>query len=414
MSKKATAPSVHVVLDTNCLFTEAADKLICAEISSFIQKSLPDLGTQIHWYIPEIVKGERKFQMLERATKLLPTLGKLELLLGHALGITEDVLQSRVDEAIKRQIDSHSLKEIVADYSQIDWTRIVNAAVMRLPPFEPGEKEKGFRDAIVLEGFFQLAESLPKSPTSARIVLLSGDKLLADAAQGRIGDRTNITIAPDLDTLKSLLNAIASQLTQETVEKIVPRANELFFKPQDKETLYYQWEIRKKIDEEFRDQMRESPDSKFSVKVEKTLVGPTTFLSKEKQRLILSSKIVFQVAASERIAEPVLVQADDPRMFPTVTPSIGAGQFGVPMGTASPLVVRSNQPMGGPAFGRPAVGLGLGLYGAAAQDYTWREIVRRRGNKSFDVIWGVTLMRNGSLSNSKFDKIEFRSSTWED
>jgi hypothetical protein len=243
---------------------------------------------------------------------------------------------------------------------------------------------------------------------------LSGDKLLADAAQGRIGDRTNITIAPDLDTLKSLLNAIASQLTQETVEKIVPRANELFFKPQDKETLYYQWEIRKKIDEEFRDQMRESPDSKFSVKVEKTLVGPTTFLSKEKQRLILSSKIVFQVAASERIAEPVLVQADDPRMFPTVTPSIGAGQFGVPMGTASPLVVRSNQPMGGPAFGRPAVGLGLGLYGAAAQDYTWREIVRRRGNKSFDVIWGVTLMRNGSLSNSKFDKIEFRSSTWED
>jgi hypothetical protein len=94
------------------LFTEAADKLICSDISDFIQTDSQQLGLKISWHIPAVVKAERKYQMLERGKKLLPSLAKVESLLGHALGINEEVLDSRVDDAIKRQMD------------QLSWSRL--------------------------------------------------------------------------------------------------------------------------------------------------------------------------------------------------------------------------------------------------------------------------------------------------
>src|SRR5690242_12245577 len=111
MSSKRTAPKVAIVLDTNCLYTEAADKLVCQDISDFILQEVPTLGVEITWHLPSVVKAERRHQMLERARKLLPNLQKLENLLGHALGINEEVLVSRVDEAIRRQAELHKIAE---------------------------------------------------------------------------------------------------------------------------------------------------------------------------------------------------------------------------------------------------------------------------------------------------------------
>jgi hypothetical protein len=89
---KHQPPSIQVVLDTNCLFTEAADKLICADLSEFILNDSRQLGLKITWHLPSVVKAERKYQMMERGKKLLPNLAKVESLLGHALGINAEVL----------------------------------------------------------------------------------------------------------------------------------------------------------------------------------------------------------------------------------------------------------------------------------------------------------------------------------
>jgi hypothetical protein len=65
-------------------------------------------------------------------------------------------------------------------------------SVFRLPPFDVGESEKGFRDAILVETFCQLVKTLPKTPAICRIVLLSSDELLLEAATNRLHDRNNI------------------------------------------------------------------------------------------------------------------------------------------------------------------------------------------------------------------------------
>jgi hypothetical protein len=55
MAKK-TGTAVHVVLDTNSLFTEAADKLVSRDVSEFILATNSQAGLTITWYLPWIVK----------------------------------------------------------------------------------------------------------------------------------------------------------------------------------------------------------------------------------------------------------------------------------------------------------------------------------------------------------------------
>jgi hypothetical protein len=39
---------------------------------------------------------------------------------------------------------------------KVDWNRLIENAVTRRAPFEEGEKEKGFRDALIYECLLQL------------------------------------------------------------------------------------------------------------------------------------------------------------------------------------------------------------------------------------------------------------------
>ena len=250
--------AVHIFLDTNALFTEAADRLIAVDLSEFISKSF-DNDPKPQWYIPAVVTGERRFQMIERANRLLPQLDKVEKLLGHNLGITGDVLSTRVDEAIKRQIDAHNLHEVGFDQSLVDWQEMVRRSVLRQPPFGTGESEKGFRDAVVLETFCQIVSELPKSSQACRVVLLSNDERLVEAAQERMAERSNVTFARDLDTVKTILNALASEITQDAVNELLPHASDLFFKVDEKKALYYSAEVGEKIRSTFGDVLKKIP-----------------------------------------------------------------------------------------------------------------------------------------------------------
>jgi PIN domain len=285
--------TVHIFLDTNALFTEAADRLIAVELGEFILKSSEnDLDTR--WYIPSVVTGERRFQMFERAKRLLPQLDRVEKLLGHNLGITEDVLSTRVDDAIKRQIEAHKLNEVGFDQSIVDWQDMVRKSILRQPPFEGGESEKGFRDAIVLETFCQLVSDLPKSSQICRIILLSNDGRLVEAAQERMVERSNVTLAKDLDAVKTIMNALASKITQDAVSALLPRAFDLFFKPNEDKTLYYTSGIREKIRSTFAKELDGVPQG-FDYVTTKAIniVTPPTFLIKEGQRLTFSTRIIF-------------------------------------------------------------------------------------------------------------------------
>ncbi len=105
--------------------------------------------------------------------------------------------------------------------------------------FNMGEKEKGFRDAVILETFVQIVSGSPTSPATARVVLVSNDQLLRKAAEARLCASTNVHILESVDALKGLINILASTVDEEFIAAIRDKAEHLFYKPNDKSTLYY-------------------------------------------------------------------------------------------------------------------------------------------------------------------------------
>ena len=74
-----------------------------------------------------------------------------------------------------------------------------------------------------------------------------------------MSERNNVTVAKDLDAVKTIMNALASEITQDAVNALLPRANDVFFMPNEKKTLYYSAGIRDKIRSTFPKEMNEIP-----------------------------------------------------------------------------------------------------------------------------------------------------------
>ena len=387
---------VHVIIDTNALFTEAADKLLSSAISELIVGANDRLDLNVEWYIPWIVKSERQFQMLDRAKRLLPHLEKVERLLGHQLGITEEVLRTRVEEAIKKQIELHQMKEIGLDPMQVDWQKMIERSVFRQAPFERGETEKGFRDAILLEAFCQLASTLPRTPQVCRIVLLSSDGLLAGAARERTLDRNNVVVVNDLESLKTMLNALAAEVTQELIATLLPKASNIFFEAKDSNTLFFKAGVQQKALEQFGKIVREPPAPDFIVRTTGLFVAATpTFLAKKGQSLEFSNRFTFKVEATKRAQRQ---PASLGLLSGIKTPGFDTSQL-------DPSGLRISTP---PSSYLDAL---IGSVGADALPQA--EEIKREGEHVFEATWSVTLTAKGKLIAPKLQTINYKSSKWE-
>ena len=102
---------------------------------------------------------------------MLPTIERLERLLGHNLNITSDILETRVQAAVDKQVQNYSIAVHPLNPADVDWQRLMIDAAYRKAPFQLGEKEKGFRDALILETFMQVVAATPTSRSVARVAL---------------------------------------------------------------------------------------------------------------------------------------------------------------------------------------------------------------------------------------------------
>lgn len=379
-TRRIKPPIVHVVLDTNSLFTDHADKLLSSEISELIQNGFQDTGNDIFWYIPDIVKKERHYQMSARANQLLPNLAKLERLLGHRLNIDERTLYPRVTEAISRQIELHGLKLLNLDPALVDWASLIDLAAFRKPPFSAG-KEKGFKDAIVLETFCQFAGGLPKSLGSCRIVFLSEDALLRDAIKDRCSNSSNVECIGGIEELKNLINAIASQLPDEEVRRIVSLADNIFFEKDDKNTLWYRSNIAENVNELVSGSSVESAGDGFRIKVTKRLINRPVFIKKQSQTIRFATKVSIHVSASRVVSKNTAIgmTGAQQRLGESVAPTFSSADWSA-------------------------------LLAGRAETIK----IIRNGVHEITVEWEAVLTRRGVLQSAKFQKASYSGTHWSD
>src|ERR1039458_4569483 len=138
-TKKRRAPrnsELRVVFDTNALYVSptslgSASDLVRQEIVDLIASAkYPDLN--ILWYLPEVVRHERQYQMQSEALKLRSPINRIERLLGHNLALTDESLLNHGEGKINETERALGLHELKLDHSKVDWNAVIHASSYKI------------------------------------------------------------------------------------------------------------------------------------------------------------------------------------------------------------------------------------------------------------------------------------------
>lgn len=405
--KKSKPPELLVIFDTNAIFTESAAHLLKREVADLIRANLGHADVRIRWFVPSIVVHERQYQMQQNGFALLSSIEKIERVLGHNLNITEQVVVDRVARIVEQEIADLQLEVLDVDTANVDWPNVIVSAAYRRPPFERGEKEKGFRDAVILEAILQLVAKNPTTPKVCRIVIVTRDGLLSDAARSRTAGASNVRILTDLEELKGLINTLVSEVSEEFVSGIHDAAANYFFEKDDEDTLYYRERINERIATELPAQYEERPKGSDGRDLQKILIGGTRFKQKTGQRVHWVTRITFEWKAYK--SEARLIP-------PAVQSGITQGQMQVGSTLLEPPAITLYQPSAGQVLNIPSSAIWespwhLGNVFSTSQ--TKRFVAT--GQVIFEVTWSVTVSAQRlNFTSPRVEGVEFISSEWKD
>jgi hypothetical protein len=409
--RRVQRPQLRVVFDSNILFNGSASDLVQYEAANLIKEStFPDL--EIQWYLPELVRHERQYQMQKRALELLPSIAKLERLLGHNLAISEQTLLDGVEKAISQRQEELGLLNLVLDDRRVDWHRVALDAAYRRAPFEVGEKEKGFRDRVIVECFLQLSADSPKTPSVCRIVLVSGDQLVAQAVQSRTAGATNTSVVSSLEELKGLINTLVSQVDESFLELLKPKAKKLFFVPKEESALFYKEQIRIRIDEKFEKELAAPPPGATSRINGIWRIHSPNFVKKTGRRIQWTSRIEVEAEASKPAAQSPTILLSS-MMQPA---SAGNLLLGDSMYYPAVTDLLSTQGTGFASVGRP---ISLSSLAKSEETGEWVNAASISSTKThkgvdvYEVLWSADVTTSRDLRRPSVDEIKHVGPTWE-
>ncbi|WP_156446801.1 PIN domain-containing protein [Bradyrhizobium yuanmingense] len=438
---KQSNPDFHIVLESSVVFAGGCRNLLSHPLSAAIKALSKVRDVRVSWYLPEAVKLEREFQMTAAAEALLSDFRGLEKLLATDFKVSKDDIVRAVRDNIEKSMADHSLSVIELDTKKVDWSSVLRAAIYRHPPFQVGEKEKGFRDAVILETFCQKAETLAKDKNS-RIVFLANDDLLFYAAEKRANELgENVSVVRRLTELSSSINAIPAHLSMAEISDILLKAATVFYRPNDGTTLFYNAKVADVIREKFSAQLAERPEgvgADAAIEFAGFEIGRPTFLEKNADLLEFSTVVNFNFWVGT--SSPGLITASSPAAASTVftsaspisgtTSTVGVsgintvssvlGSGGVspivgPFSTGSPIL--GPFLTGGTIVGPFSTGNNGGSSiisisnlspsrGANTSQITITTGVRRTLRHDFEVRWRAKLANDAQLTEAKFRAVE--------
>ncbi len=388
---KREIPELRVMFDTSVLFTpKNASNLLNLKIENLIKEFSSVLDLKVTWYLPNIVLMEREFQMLKEGKILLPSISKLEKLLGHGLNITEEIVHDSIKKTIEKQVKEFSINIVSLDTKGIDWGKIIEKSAYRIPPFEDNEKEKGFRDELIQQAFLQLIKNSPKTPSICRVVFVGRDRLLCHSLNIEIENISNVKIFSELEDLKSLINTLTSQVQVELIDKISGKAGKLFFEKENKATLLYREKINEQIEEKYKAKLDELPTGGHRRSNGKWYISNPRFFKKKNQKITWKTRIDIVSKALKSVQEnsplflPPEVTSQEPK---DVSPLnlLDGGLFNFSTNKISTL-------LGG----------------------SYKEELVANGRTTFEVIWSVTVTTTHNLISPKIEAINFIEINWND
>jgi hypothetical protein len=266
---------------------------------------------------------------------------------------------------------------------------------------------------MILETFRQLVLGLPKSRSAARIVLVTGDAIMGEALRELYGTQVNCIIEKSFDTLSTLVNTLKSEITEDLIGKILPKAETLFYERDNPLCLWRKADIWNTLEERYLDIIETGPEEDYTVLITRTSVAPPSFVKKEGQRVTFSTKITLNVLAKKYQQS-----------------TLGQLSSLMPPGN----VILSTMPTGYSTFGNPNLGftsypgsgigatvgtvgstMNLGNVGNVGNLATLApptKEVRVEGSQVFEAVWSAILTTRQTLSRPRLIDIKHLQATW--
>lgn len=400
-------PEVRVVLDTNVLFTAAPHHVMNRDTAETVDRTRAYKDWRVRWYLPEIVRDERRYQMLQEGKKLLKPTATLGNLLSRDLQVPQSELEAGVDETISRQLAEFQVELLALDFPSVDWRAVAHRSVRRLPPFDDGQYEKGFRDALVCESFCQLVDSSSEDPVMCRLVLVANDQRLADAARERTEGRTNVRVFRSSSELEGFLNTLVSDLGEPFIEKQRITASPYFYDFDAGVGLYQEHGVTEKLQRRFQEQLAELPAGATERVLGNWYLGDPQFASKDGPRLNWTSRVSLEMTAY-RASPPRELQLSNEG--PAAWGSLGFGG-GLPTKSDSTLgeILQHSSSTTVPAGHNLETKVGRMLSAWVSRP----RVQVANGRAAFDIHWSVLLLEDGTWADGTVDDVQFVQMEWD-
>lgn len=414
MANRKDTPQIKVVFDTNLIRSSVATDLCNKPLIDFIKADLSRDDIIISWYIPNIVLNERRYQMLQDAKKLVNSITKLEKDFKYSLNVKLADLEDQIDMRIKHQLNAHQMQTLSLDTSKVAWENIIQNACYRNPPFSDGDSEKGFRDAMIGETFFQLVDTTAKSQPTCRIALVTGDEKLHDHAERSTKHNKNVRILHSLDELQGFINTLTSEFSEDEVKEYQSLSADYFFNPRNQNSLYYRNNLRDQLNTTYQKQLTECPPiAGLTRKNLKFIINNPQFVKKTGKR----------VGWTTKIEVPFEILKREPNQYLSLYDMTNSSLLNQPTQSQIPYT--------------PPVTLGLlntqsidsGLSSlfdpSSVSPSTWPTLsnnfittqpsntIVTKGKTIFEIKWDINIDKNNALSHPNIESINYIDTSWE-
>jgi len=410
-SAKRAKPQLKVVFDTNAIWTGSNSDLLQQAVLELINEHSNHQDLLVSWHLPDVVRHERQYQMEKASLALLPSIRKLERILGHNLNITEDIVKQRVKETVDKQIAETNLQVLSLDTSKVDWQSMLINSAYRLPPFDSGEKEKGFRDALIAEQCFQLIEDSPVTPSACLIAIIVGDVLLSEFVKANTREAKNVRVFSSLEDVKGLINTLVSTASVEFVEQIQSRAHNYFFIKDDTNSLFYKEKITRQIATKYPNALIDVPDGADVRQTINSRINPTQFVKKEGRRVFWTNSVdinseAYVFETPEEPSYPFKTNAT-PLTFSDWITDKPKPLFEKP----NPLPSSHDAPPLSSWLNRDVQASNAKFTGLSLYTDRERRLVLR-GKATFEITWSVLVSTRKVFSSPRIDEIKYIDTTW--
>ncbi len=394
---------LRVVFDTSVLYTRSGSELLRAEAIEIVRRESKHQDLRVRWYLPEVVVGERRFQMEAKALELLEKVRELEELLGKKLKVTEGMIKDCIGRSVERQMKSLGVEIAPLRVGEVDWDRVIEDAICRVAPFEPGTKEKGFRDALICECFMQVVSERVGDGRRCKVVFVTGDRLLAEAVRGRIEGMENVLVVESLEELRGFVNTLVGNVSEEFVAEMRARAGECFYGGDNRDAVYSRSDVRGKIEAKFREKLGEVPNRGSRRENGKWAIGDPSFERKKGERIYWATRIRVQAKAW---VEPEFICTYGGTEVATGPLLEMSGQPGL---SGIDVLGESEAPRGGRTI-EEWMGGGGPVSPVLPEYLSLARMVE--GETVFEVRWSVSVTRQGTLIRPRVGRISYVGTAW--